>query len=89
LEFAMTRLQNGQAFSAFDLPGVGGGTIRGPQSLPSFRSGLRAQKPGNVLKTLRLVALAALLAIATLSVAACSGKTDAPATSGKALGRGG
>src|SRR5258708_8197162 len=29
----MTRLQNGQAFPAFDVPAVGGGTISIPQSL--------------------------------------------------------
>ncbi len=29
----MTRLQNGQAFPAFDVPAVGGGTISVPQSL--------------------------------------------------------
>jgi peroxiredoxin len=33
MEFAMTRLQNGQAFPAFDVPAVGGGTISIPQSL--------------------------------------------------------
>jgi peroxiredoxin len=29
----MTRLQNGQAFPAFDVPAVGGGTISAPRSL--------------------------------------------------------
>jgi hypothetical protein len=33
MEFAMTRLQNGQAFPAFDVPAVGGGTISIRQSL--------------------------------------------------------
>jgi peroxiredoxin len=33
VEFAMTRLQNGQAFPAFDVPAIGGGRITIPQSL--------------------------------------------------------
>jgi len=33
MEFAMTRLQNGQAFPAFDVPAIGGGRISIPQSL--------------------------------------------------------
>src|SRR5260370_20899291 len=33
MELAMTRLQNGQAFPAFDVPGIGRGRITTPQSL--------------------------------------------------------